>query len=375
MTPVNSLSIPALRRGAVLVIALVAAQLPGGAAAQSAPAAQPTAAPALRSDFVRNQTLIGAAIYAPAFASTFAKDGVAWTAGYMLVAGGSFVASAEISRRIAITNPMQRLATGLPVRGAVAGLIAGSVTDAGDRATAVSVLLGSVGGTAAALTLGKPMNDGEAAATLLGSDLLGLTALGIATAAGVEEATGRHRVRGGLALAGMIVGAPLGHAYAALAPYHVSPGDLTAMTAAAGIGMLAGLSFVTPYPTDREAATALTVGGLAGVFAGDRFFVRRYDHSPGEGRLVAVGAIAGGLMGAGATLLVRGEDADFDIGTGLTMTAGAAGGMALAHRYMRPKGDGGLRTAGLSLNPIGVVAALSGLGGGRNSYTIGSFRF
>ena len=337
------------------------------------PAVSPRTAGEFRSDFVRIQTLLGVAIYAPAFATTVAHDGIAWAASYLLVAGGSFVAAAEISRDMKITDPMQRLATGAPIRGAIAGSILASTYDGDSRATAASILFGSIGGAASALWLGRRLSDGEAAATLFGSDVLGLAAFAGATAAGLEASGSPNKTRSGLTLAGMIVGAPLGQAYAALAPYNVSAGDLTAMTASAGVGMLAGLSTIASGTrTDRQVAGALAVGGVAGLVVGDRLLVRRYDHTPAEGRLVVLGGAAGGLMGAGVALLTGGSQARFNTYSAALTTLGAAGGIVLTQRYLLPKADGALRLGGLRMNPLGVVAAATGM---RGAYTLGSISF
>ena len=89
---------------------------PAAKPAVGVPSSDPPAGASFHPGFVRNQTLLGVGIYAPAFAATVAHDGVAWGASYLLVAGGSFVAASEISRRLTITDPMQRLATGAPIR-------------------------------------------------------------------------------------------------------------------------------------------------------------------------------------------------------------------------------------------------------------------
>ncbi len=334
------------------------------------------AAGGFRGDFVRTQVLLGVGIYAPAFATTVARDGVAWAASYMLVAGGSFVAAAEVSRNVAITDPMQLLATWSPVQGAVAGSILGEMLDADSKGRAGAILFGSLGGTTMALWRGKGMNEGEAAATLFGTNTLGLLAFGGSMAAGLEDdvQTGEtNKTRLGLTLAGMVAGAPLGHAYAALAPYHVSRGDLTAMTAAAGVGVLAGLATLADAgsPSDAQYATAATLGGVAGLVAGDRLLAKRYDHTPAEGRFVVAGGVAGALMGAGVALAVRGDDTEWNTLSATLTAAGAAGGIALTQRYAKPKADGGL-LGRLTIHPTAVVAAAAGM---RGTYTLGSIRF
>src|SRR5688572_21010756 len=49
--------------------------------------------------FIRNQTLLGLAVYAPAFAYAIGENAAGAIAGYLVVAGGSFFAASEIARR------------------------------------------------------------------------------------------------------------------------------------------------------------------------------------------------------------------------------------------------------------------------------------
>lgn len=346
--------------------------LPAAERADSAP--RPANTAGARVDFVRNQSMLGVAIYAPAFATTVASDGLAWGASYLLVAGGSFVAAAEVSRWITVTDPMQRLATWLPIHGAIAGSMSAALLDADQKGTAGAMLFGSLGGAAMALWKGRSMNDAEAAATVFGADVLGLAGYGVATAGGAPSGGDAGKARLGAALGGMVLGAPAGHAYAALARYHVTAGDLTAASAAGGVGMLAGLSVLAGRGDvpERDLATALTIGGLAGLVAGDRLLVSRYDHTPSEGRLVALGGVAGGLMGAGVAMLSRADGGEWGTVSAALTTAGAAVGIGLTQRYMLPKADGGLRLSGLTLHPAGVLAAATGM---RGSCTLGSIRF
>jgi len=337
------------------------------------PAAAPAIAAGFRGDFVRNQAVLGAAIYAPAVATVVARNDIAWGVSYLFVTGGSYVAAAEFSRQMKVTDPMQQLATHLPIRGAIAGALLSEVGGADRHLAATAMLVGSVGGTAAALWRGRTMDSGEAAATIFGSDVLGLAGYGIATATGVTEGGVRNRTRLTSTLVGMVVGAPLGQAYVALAPYNVSAGDLTAMTASAGVGMLAGLTAIASSDrSERQTALALSTGGLLGLVAGDFLLARRYDHTMEQGRWIAAGGIAGGLMGAGVALLTGSAESRWTPLTAGLTTVGAAAGVALAQRYAAPSADAGLRVGSLKLNPFGFVAAASGA---RGSYTLGSIRF
>ncbi|HVY63289.1 MAG TPA: hypothetical protein VHH11_00555, partial [Gammaproteobacteria bacterium] len=293
---------------------------------------------------------------------------------YLVVAGGSYVAAAEISREMTVTDPMQELATWMPINGGAAGLLLGRALDAGDQGTAATVFAGSLGATAMALWRGRTMNAGEATATIVGSDVGGLAAYGIATFAGLTHPGTDARSRLAVTAGGLIVGAPLGHAYAALANYHVTRGDLIAMTATAGVGMLAGLTAIAndAHPGERAYAGALTFGGLAGLAAGDVLFARRYDHSDGEGTLMIGGGIAGGLMGAGVALLSGGSRARWSTTTAAFTTVGAAAGLAWSQYYLKPKADGALQLGRLELNPAGMLGMATGAPG---AYTLGTIRF
>lgn len=354
---------------------------PAGTAAPAPPAAPArhdvptgTAVAGPRPDFVRNQTVLGIAVYAPAFATTIAMNPIAWGASYLVVAGGSYVAAAEISREVMVTDPMQELTTWASVNGTVAGALLGRAVDADRQGSAAAVFAGSLGGTAMALWRGRRMNAGEATATIIGSDVGGLAAYGIATFAGLTNDGSTNRSRLAVTAGGMILGAPIGHAYAALARYHVTRGDLVTMTATAGVGMLAGLTAIAgdAHPGERKYAGALTFGGLAGLAAGDVLFARRYDHTDGEGTLMIGGGIAGGLMGAGVALLSGGSRARWSTATAAFTTVGAAAGVAWSQYYLKPRADGGLQLGSLELNPAGLLGAATGAPG---SYTLGTIRF
>jgi hypothetical protein len=272
-----------------------------------------------------------------------------------------------------VTDPMQRLSTGAPIRGAIAGSILSSLMGGDSKATAGAILVGSVGGTTAALWRGRTMSDGEAAATLFGSDVLGLAGYGLSTGAGLRDTGKANPTRLGITLGGMLVGAPLGQAYAALAPYNVTVGDIRAMSAAGGVGMLAGLTAIANGGhTDREIAAALTIGGVAGLVVGDRLLARRYDHTANDGHMMMAGGVAGGLMGAGVALLSGAATERWTAYSAGLTTVGAAAGVAWAQYYMRPKPDGISRMGALTINPIGVAAMASGMNG---SYTVGTIRF
>ena len=128
------------------------------------------------------------------------------------------------------------------------------------------------------------------------------------------------------------------------------------------IGVLgAGAVIANSSPSGATTALTLLGGGWLGTIAAERLLVRRYDHSRGDGNLLALGGTAGALMGMGIGILVSGEA---DRGASATLgfaTVGAIGGVAMAERYLQPERDGG-RLAfleRLSISPTALVAAAS----------------
>src|SRR6476660_913808 len=57
-----------------------------------------------RNAFVRDQTLLGIFVYAPAFAGAIGDNSGSQSAGYLVVAGGTFFAASEVSRRMFISR-------------------------------------------------------------------------------------------------------------------------------------------------------------------------------------------------------------------------------------------------------------------------------
>src|SRR5690606_30807398 len=94
-------------------------------------------------------------------------------AAYLVMAGGSFFAAAELSRRLEITEAQRLLATRMAWRGAGTALWIATAPDGHDNRSAAggATLLGGLGGTAAGLLVGRGLTPGEAIATTFGHDL------------------------------------------------------------------------------------------------------------------------------------------------------------------------------------------------------------
>ncbi len=320
-------------------------------------------------EFVRAQAILGLVAYGPAFAGMVGRSGVTATAGYLVMAGGTFFAAAEIARRVEITEARQLLSTRMAWRGALEGLYISAAAEADEGSIGAAALLGGFGGTAAGLLIGKGLTAGEAMATVFGHDLAFLSAAAVTVAIDDDavDGAGIGDAARALILTGSgWTGYALGRLYAGSAPYNVTAGDVSALWSGTAVGALAAGSLIYDSAPSGAVGALVTLGGaLAGTYAADRLLVRRYDHSRSEGRLLSAGMVAGGLMGIGVGVLVTGENGQSG---GVTMGLAAVGGVAgilLTERYLQPRGDEGrlVGMSGLSIDPMGFAAVASGMQG------------
>jgi hypothetical protein len=91
------------------------------------------------------------------------------------------------------------------------------------------------------------------------------------------------------------------------------------------------------------------------VIAGDRFLVRRYDHSRTEAGRLALGTGAGALMGAGIATLTDTSDPDSQLIFGAAAVGGLLG-MIATERYVDPSPDAGRRRFRVTFNPASIAA-------------------
>ncbi|MHB1222780.1 MAG: hypothetical protein ACYC2G_01845 [Gemmatimonadaceae bacterium] len=313
---------------------------------------------AMRNAFIRNQTLLGLGVYAPSFAYTVTNDDAGRVASWLLVSGVSYFAASTIARDIAITPAMNRLATHAALHGGAAGLGIGEVFDMSRDGRAAAAFLGSVGGAAAGIVLGRDMTPSEAVASGFGADAAAGLALGLSLGADAGS-----RTTSGAMVAAGLAGYPLGLYYARSAPYNVTAGDVRALTVTAAVGALATSPFLARSDASgRTVALALTGGAVAGLVAGDRFLVRRYDHNTAEGTLLALGAGAGGLMGAGVATLIGRDEGDGVLVASLA-SVGAIAGIAISERLLLPRADARRLASGITVQPLGLAMAAAGMPG------------
>jgi hypothetical protein len=322
----------------------------------------------MRTVFVRNQSVLGLTAYGPAFAAMIGTEPATRIAAYMVMAGGTFFAANELTRQIHISPAREVLSSRMGWRGTISGFSMAMASDMPSGEAGALTLIGGLGGSAIGLALGGGLTEGEAVATVVGHDILVLSSLAMTYIADANDTDGTGlspQARVAIPMVAGWGGYALGRLYAGRAPYEVTAGDALLLWLGAGVGGLAGSTVIAESsPSNQAVAGALLVGGLAGVWAADRFIVRRYDHTRSEGALVALGAGAGSLMGIGIGVLISG-DADRTSGPTLAFaTLGAIGGIMLAERSAQPAVDGGRRMevgqgplSRLQVDPMAAFAA------------------
>jgi hypothetical protein len=318
--------------------------------------------------FVKNQTILGLLVYGPAFAGAIADNGAGATAGYLVVAGGSFFAASEISRRTFISRAQSDLAFNMGHNGALAGWATMYVFDQGNRTQSAGAFVGGLAGAALGVSFGRNMTEADAVGSAFGSDMGALIGWGTMEAIrGGETCTQNpvsfvqictrplsNRAEVATILASGIVGYPLGLLYPRNARYHVTPGDIQTLWSTTLLGMAAAGTFLGAKSSGRAVAATLTTGGVLGIIAGDRFLVQRFDHSRTDGGRVVLGTVAGGLMGAGVAVLFNSNNPSPHLVLGLATVGGLAGIIA-TERYLDPASDAGPRRLSITFNPASLA--------------------
>lgn len=318
----------------------------------------------MRNAYVRSQLVLGLGSYGPAFAVMIGTEPATRIAGYMIMAGASFFAANEITRQVNVTPARHVLSTRMAARGSLNGLLLGNAGSMPEEEIGALTLIGGLGGAATGLWVGGGLTEGEAVASVVAHDLVALGSYGITWMVDPRENDGEGLRRAQRLAIPMVLGwggYAIGRKWAGTAPYEVTAGDATLLWLGAAIGGAgAATAIVEGDPEPQTVAGTLLAGGLIGVWGANRYFVRNFDHTRGEGALVATGAGAGALMGIGLGVLLSG---DAERGSAATLafgTVGATAGAWLTERYAQPSRDEGRRLevgSRVQFNPAAIAAA------------------
>ncbi|HMJ17677.1 MAG TPA: hypothetical protein VK478_04740 [Gemmatimonadaceae bacterium] len=321
-----------------------------------------------RGAFIRGQTFLGLLVYGPAFAGAIGDNSGTASAGYLVVAGGTFFAASEVSRRMFISRPQADLSTNMGLNGALAGWATAYLLNGGDKAQFSGAFIGGITGAAIGVRAARNMTEADAVSTGWGSDIGALIAYGTMEAirgksdctfdpaTSLSNCTSRRlsdRSEVAIVLASGIIGYPLGLLYPRNARYSVTAGDVETLAPATALGAGAGIALLGRHASYRQFATLATVGGVLGMMAGDRFLVRRYDHDRDEAGRLSLGTAAGALIGAGIAALSESSRNDPHIIGGLAV-AGGLTGLIVTERYLRPNPDAGRPRFRVTFNPASI---------------------
>lgn len=321
-----------------------------------------------RNAFIRGQTLLGIFVYGPAFAGAIGDNAGTQSAGYLVVAGGSFFVASEISRRMFIARPQADLAANMGLNGALIGWGTTYLMGAGDQGQFAGAFIGGLTGAALGVRIARNMTEADAVGAAWGSDIGALIAFGTLEAIRGEDTctfdplnftetcSGRrlsNRAEVATIIGAGIIGYPLGVLYPRNAAYNVTAGDIQTLATTTALGAGAGIALLNKNTTYSHGAVMATVGGVVGMIAGDRFLVRRYDHDRDEADRIALGTGAGALMGAGIAALGKSTRENPHVIGGLAVAGGLAG-LIITERYLDPNPDAGRRRLRVTFNPASI---------------------
>ncbi|MEO8620317.1 MAG: hypothetical protein ABI625_04565, partial [bacterium] len=271
----------------------------------------------VRGSFVVNQTLLGAFLFGPA-ASALVDEPAGGSAAYLAVTGSAFFLAANMTQSSSVSRAQNHLASHSALRGAIAAdLLTYAVTGAdGGRQYAGAILGGGIAGDLLGFALGEPMTDAEAHATTHGSTVMALLTTGILGTTGLfDNNTAGARTAAAAVVGAGVLGYPLGLRYARSAPYRVTAGDVSTLLTSELIGVAAAGALVPSSSSPAFSFGMLTTGFALGAFAGDQLFVRPFDHTESEARMVGYGSAAGALVAVAVPVLAQSGNAQVVIGT------------------------------------------------------------
>jgi hypothetical protein len=322
-----------------------------------------------RNAFIRSQTLLGLFVYGPAFSGAIGNNNAGYSTAYLVVAGGSFFAASEISRRMFISRPQADLSANTGLNGALTGWATTYLLNGGSKAQYAGAFIGGLGGATIGVRAARDMTEADAVATGFGSDIGALIAFGTMEALrgnrdctinpvifGESCTTRRlsNRSEVAVVLASGLIGYPMGLLYPRNARYNVTAGDVETLWTTAGLGAGAGIALLSRHASYSHFATAATIGGVLGMMAGDRFLVQRYDHDRDEPDRLALGTSAGALIGLGIAAIDSSTRNNPHVIGGLGVVGGLAG-LIVTERYLRPNHDAGRPRFHVTFNPANIA--------------------
>jgi len=314
---------------------------------------------------------------------------------YMLSAGAGFFVPFLATRRIAATEAAAVLGTYGATRGIIHGTLATYLFDEEPGAPGffgAGFLVGVAEGIAGFATANAGrMTAGTAELVGVGSDIGLGYGLGFSHLAGFFDtdfapATGTYHDENeagfaALSLLGTAAGAAAGYAVSRREPY--TRGDAFVFRNAGFLGAHVGLTLADLFHTDGDGdklyTTLAMTGAAAGLVMGARLAHGR-DFTTGQGTLLTLGHLAGGLVGLGLGYVVASNQSDNSELLLTSSAIGAGAGYALMYGSFAREASAGAGTGNLELhvNPLALATSARGRDGSGDRPTpavLVSYRF
>ena len=322
-----------------------------------------------RATLVAGWTLLGLGFYGWAVPYGFdIEDGSAALGSYMLVSGASFFAPLLLTRGQPVTWGPTNMSLYGVTRGVFHGWLISEIAkpdegyqDDGRTAVALSLATSVTEGILGyALAQGQGLSAGDAAAIETGGDFGMLWGYLASDLAGyTDQDKDQDQITATFTLATGVAGMLGGGVLAGRRAF--SFGDGMVMRGGGYAGTLVGVALAdatNPGEDQSEPYSAgIIAGSLTGLMVGDRLVDGR-EFTAGEGLLVQLGWLAGGLTGLGVVALTRTDDsAPYWIGT----ATGGVVGYGVTYRSLAGKATARASKATswqFQLAPEGLLAAL-----------------
>jgi hypothetical protein len=300
-------------------------------------------------------------------------DGKSFAAIYMLTSGAGFFIPFLGTRDIPVTDAAATLGLYGGTRGIVHGIFLYGLAkgeDATGRGMVGFGMLGSFSEGIAFFSLAdrSNMSAGMAEVICIGGDFGIGWGLGAAHLANFFDEDEERSIAGSILL-GSATGLVAGKMLAERQQY--TRGDAYVLRGAGILGAYIPLAVVdmAEPEDDRTYTAAAMVGSVIGLGLGHRL-VRGKDFTTGQGTLVNLGELAGGLVGLGVAYLVSPDDDDDNSSLFLTSSAlGATGGFWLLYRSFARTAQTHARNPSwnIHLSPEGLLAYAMGKRSSRSS--------
>ena len=286
-----------------------------------------------RNTFVAGELALSLGFYGWAIpAAANVEDGRLAVGLYMLTSGLGFYIPYELTRNASISDGAATLSLYGASRGVIYGIALAEMMkdDPSYRGRTTSAILSSIAGSIIGYRVASRthMTSGTSEVISVGGDL-GI-GIGLGSAYLADLIDDHPRGAGACVLAGSGLGCLAGAFLASEENY--TRGDAYVLSGATVLGAYVPLLFADLADPDNDDAyiSVSMLGGTAGFLAG-HFLVHDREFGTGEGNLIRLGELAGGLIGLGCAYLFSSDEDDNTRLYLSTSAIGAAAGFGLLY--------------------------------------------